>query len=166
MEHLCHKYVLLFINTSQSFPHLWLITGLVTIVTRQVPLMEQELLTLPEHLSSSPFITRVRVTWSLVLCVCFVDHCLSFFFWLLCCLFFLDWRILITSLVSSNSSYVNFVLFLSMVYCFNVLVIIVPIALFAHGLIFFSIIKTLNNRYMLKYDILPVNKKSLTLPKG
>ena len=44
----------------------------------------------------------VRVTRSLVLCVCFVDRCL--FFWLLCCLFF-DIRILITPLVSSNSSY-------------------------------------------------------------
>ena len=36
------------------------------------------LLTLPEHLSSSPVISGVRVTRSLVLCVCFVDHCLSF----------------------------------------------------------------------------------------
>jgi hypothetical protein len=36
----------------------------------------------------------VSVTRSLVLCVCFVDHCLSFFFWPLCCLFF-DLRILI-----------------------------------------------------------------------
>ena len=32
----------------------------------------------------------VRVTRSLVLCVCFVDRCLSFFFWPLCCLFFFD----------------------------------------------------------------------------
>ena len=45
-----------------------------------------------------------HVTWSLVLCVCFIDRCLSFFFWTLYCLFFLDIRILITSLVSSNSS--------------------------------------------------------------
>ena len=36
-------------------------------------------------------------------CVCFVDRCLYFFFWSLCCLFF-DIRILITPLVSSNSS--------------------------------------------------------------
>ena len=38
--------------------------------------------------------------------VCFVDHCWSFclfFLWSLCCLFF-DLRILITPLVSSNSS--------------------------------------------------------------
>jgi hypothetical protein len=39
---------------------------------------------------------------SLVFCVEFVD---LFFFWLLCCLFFFDIRILITTLVSSNSFY-------------------------------------------------------------
>jgi hypothetical protein len=44
----------------------------------------------------------VHVTRPLVLCVCFVDRCLSFspyFCWPLCCLFF-DLRILITTLVS------------------------------------------------------------------
>ena len=35
---------------------------------------------------------------------------LSFFFWSLCCLFFFDIRILITPLVSSNSSYLVWVL--------------------------------------------------------
>jgi hypothetical protein len=43
------------------------------------------------------------VTQSLVLCVCFVDRC--FFIWPLCCLFFFTLQILITPLVSSNSSY-------------------------------------------------------------
>jgi hypothetical protein len=42
-------------------------------------LVEQELLTLPEHLSSPPVFSGVRVTRSLVLYVCFVDRCLSFF---------------------------------------------------------------------------------------
>ena len=46
----------------------------------------------------------VRVTRSLVLSVCFVDRCLSFFFCPLCCLSYFDMRILITPLVSSNSS--------------------------------------------------------------
>ena len=41
-------------------------------------LVEQELLTLPEHLSSSPDFSGARVTRSLVFCVCFVDRCLSF----------------------------------------------------------------------------------------
>ena len=34
--------------------------------------------TLPVHPSSPPGFSGVRVTRSLVLCVCFVDHCLSF----------------------------------------------------------------------------------------
>jgi hypothetical protein len=34
-----------------------------------VPLVEQELTTLPDHLSSPPIISGVRVTQSLVLCV-------------------------------------------------------------------------------------------------
>jgi branched-subunit amino acid transport protein len=54
-----------------------LIIGFVTRLTRCVPLVEQELLTLPEHLSSLPVFSGVRVTRSLVLYVCFVDHCLS-----------------------------------------------------------------------------------------
>jgi len=41
-----------------------------------VPLVEQELLTLAEHMSSHPVFSVVRVT---VLWVCFVDRCLSFF---------------------------------------------------------------------------------------
>ena len=84
-------------------------------------LVEQELLTLLEHLSSSPVFGEVRVTRSLVLCVCFVDRFLSictFFFWPLRCLFFFEIRILITPLVSSHSSYncrASFPLLLSMV---------------------------------------------------
>ena len=39
--------------------------------------VEQELPTLPEHLSSTPLFSSVRVTRSLVLFVYFVDHCLS-----------------------------------------------------------------------------------------
>ena len=59
-------------------PHSWLITGFVTRLTWRVPLVEQELPTLPEHLSSPPVFSGVRVTRSLVLYVCFVDRCLSF----------------------------------------------------------------------------------------
>jgi hypothetical protein len=44
----------------------------------RVLLIEQELPTLPEHLSSSPVLNGVRVTRSLVSCVCFVNRCLSF----------------------------------------------------------------------------------------
>ena len=64
--------------TNLSFPHSRLITGFVTRSTRRVPLVERELYTLPEHQSSPPVLSGVRVTRSLVLCVCFVDRCLSF----------------------------------------------------------------------------------------
>ena len=74
----------------------------VTRLTRQVPLVEQELLILPENLSSTPVLSRVHVTRSLVLYVCFVYRCLSF--WPLSCLSFFNLRIFITLLVSSNSS--------------------------------------------------------------
>jgi len=40
--------------------------------------LEQDLPTLPEHLISHPIFSGVRVTRSLVLCVCLVDRCLSF----------------------------------------------------------------------------------------
>jgi hypothetical protein len=99
-----HGYVPL-VNTYRSLTHSWLITVFVTRLTRRLSLVEQELLTLPEHLSSPPAFSGVCVIRSLVLCVCFVDRCLSFFFWPLCCLFFFDLRILITSLVSSNFSF-------------------------------------------------------------
>jgi len=38
----------------------------------------QELVTLPEHASSPPDFSGVRVNRSLLLCVCFVDRCVSF----------------------------------------------------------------------------------------
>ena len=99
-----HGYVPLLVSTSRSFPHSWVINGFVTRSTRRVPLVEQELRTLPEHMSSPPVFSGVRITRSLYLCVCFVDRCLYFLFLPLCCLFFCDLRILITPLVSSNSS--------------------------------------------------------------
>jgi len=70
--------------------------------------VEQELPTLPEHLSSPPVFSGVRVTRSLVLCVVFCRSLfvlLYFFLWPLCCLSFFDLRNLITPLVSSNFSY-------------------------------------------------------------
>jgi hypothetical protein len=73
-----------------------------------VSLMEQELLILPEHLSSTPVFSGFRFLNFSFMCVfcrsLFV--LLYFFFWPLCCLFFFDIRILITPLISSNSSYV------------------------------------------------------------
>jgi hypothetical protein len=48
-----NRYVPFVIIIILSFPHLWLITRFVTRVTWWVPLVEQELLPLPQHLSSS-----------------------------------------------------------------------------------------------------------------
>jgi hypothetical protein len=94
------------------------IPGIVAKLTQGLPLVEQELLILPEHLISPPVFSGVRVTRSLVLCVYFVDRCFSFspfsfghcvtcssVFWPLCYLFFFDIEILINTLVSSNTSY-------------------------------------------------------------
>ena len=81
MEYLCHKWPRICYtcrNISQFFPNSWLIIGFVTRLTRRVPLVEQELLFLLEHLSSPLVFNKVRVTRSLVLYVCIVDGCLSF----------------------------------------------------------------------------------------
>jgi len=89
----------------------YVIRSLCNFKTRRAPLLEQERLTLLEHLSSPPVFSGVRVTRSLVLSVCFVDRCLSFFFSPLCCLSS-NLRILITPLVSSNSSYYCVIVYL------------------------------------------------------
>ena len=57
------EYVPFVVITIQFFPHSWLITGVVTRVTRQVSLVEQELLTVPVHRSMHP------VAQSLAFCV-------------------------------------------------------------------------------------------------
>jgi hypothetical protein len=62
----------------RSFPHSWFIAGFITRLTRCLQMVEQDLLTLPEHLSSPPDFSGFRVTLSLALCVCPVDRCLSF----------------------------------------------------------------------------------------
>ena len=63
---------------SQILPGAFVIHGFVTGLTRRVPLVELEMLTLPEHLRSLPVFSGVCVTRSLVLCVCFVDRCFTF----------------------------------------------------------------------------------------
>jgi hypothetical protein len=68
---------------------------------------EQELLTLPGHLSSHPGFNGIRVARSLVFCVMFcrlLFFLLLFFLWPLCCLSFFGLRIMITPLVSSSFS--------------------------------------------------------------
>jgi hypothetical protein len=56
MEYLCHndhRYVPLIESTSPEFPHSRLIIGFVTRLKRQMPLVDQALHTILEHLSST-----------------------------------------------------------------------------------------------------------------
>ena len=79
-----HGYVPIDGSKSRSFPRSCLITVFVTGVTRQVPLVVQELIILPEHLGSTLVFSGVRFARSLVFCVLF---CRSLFivlsFWIL-----------------------------------------------------------------------------------
>ena len=73
------------------------------IVTSRVPLVEQELLTRPEHPSSPQFLVAFVLLDLYVSVCCFVDRCLSrlyFFIWSLWWLSFFDLRILIATLIS------------------------------------------------------------------
>ena len=104
MQCLCHKWPRICSTCRKHFPVLSSVMTYHGFVTRLTPV---ELLSLPEHLGSPPVFSGVLVTRSLVLCVCFVDRCLSFctfFSWPLCCLFFFDLQILVIPLVFSNSS--------------------------------------------------------------
>jgi len=49
-----HRYVPFVIIVIQSFPHSLLLAGFVTRVRRRVLLVEQEFMTIPEQLSSTP----------------------------------------------------------------------------------------------------------------
>jgi len=95
MFYLCFLYLFTYTGVQHEFPvrrcwcHL--------TVTRMVTIVEQELLTLPEHLSSPRVFCGVRVARSLFFCVVL---CRSLFV----LLSFFDLRILITPLVSSKSS--------------------------------------------------------------
>ena len=79
MGYLCHKWPRICSTCRKHFPVLSSFTRSITRLTRRVPLVEQELLTLPEHLNSPPVFSGFRVTRSLALCVCFVDRCLSLY---------------------------------------------------------------------------------------
>ena len=77
MEYLCHKWAWICSTCRKHFPVLSLFMTYHR-VCRWVQLVEEVLLTLPEHLRSPLVLSGVRVTRSLVLYVCFGDHCLSF----------------------------------------------------------------------------------------
>ena len=75
------------------------IIGYVNILTGRLPLVEQELYTIPEHLSWPSIL-------SLICMFCRSSFVLLYFFifWLLCCLSFLDFSDSDFPLVSSNTS--------------------------------------------------------------
>ena len=83
-----HGSVPFVVTTIQSFPPVWLITRFVTRVTRRMLPVEHELLTVPEHLRSSPFFSGVRGARSLCFYALFCRSLfapLSCFFLSLCC---------------------------------------------------------------------------------
>jgi hypothetical protein len=73
-----HSVSTVFLFDFRTVPRVWYFSGFVTRLTRLVPLLKQELLTPPEHLSSPLGFSGIPVTRSFVLYVCFVDRCLSF----------------------------------------------------------------------------------------
>ena len=93
MEYLCQKWPRICSTCRKHFP---------VLSSRQVPLVEQELLTRPEHLSSWGSCFSI---FSFMCMFCKSLFVLLYFYFLpFCCLFFDIW-ILITSLISSNASY-------------------------------------------------------------
>ena len=73
-EYMCYKWQRIFlfvIITSRSFSHSRLITGCVPRVTRRMPHVEQEQITLPEYLILPSVSCGVRVARSLVFCTVF-----------------------------------------------------------------------------------------------
>ena len=80
---------------------LFVLLAIVLSVLLIIPLISSN----SSHPSGAPQFNHcfsgVPITRSYVLCVCFIDRCLYFFFWSLYCLSF-DLRLLITPLVSSH----------------------------------------------------------------
>ena len=74
------KSIQLISNTLFMYIRMYSISGMLTTATRRVPLADKDFPNVPKRLNSPPplFFCRIRVTRSLVLCVCFVDRCLSF----------------------------------------------------------------------------------------
>jgi hypothetical protein len=104
MEYLCNKWTRIW-STSRSFPHWWLITRFIDRLTRRIPLVEPELLTLPEHLSSPPVFNWVSwySIFSFLCLLCRSLFVLLSFFFGYCVVCFFELRILTTPMVSSNS---------------------------------------------------------------
>ena len=101
-----HKYLPLVVSTSRSFSRSWLITGFVNRLTPRVFTSGAG----TAYSSGAPGFTPVLVGFVLFDFSFIRRFCRSlfvllfFFFWSLCCLFFFDIQILISPLISLNSS--------------------------------------------------------------
>ena len=99
------SYLFSYIGVQYDFYVRW--SSCRATVTRRVPLMEQELFTLPRAPEITHVFSGVRVVRSLVFCVMFCRSLcvlLSFFIWPLYWPLFFGLCLLITPLVSSNFS--------------------------------------------------------------
>jgi hypothetical protein len=67
----------------RSFPHTWNITDCYTSVTRWVPLLEQNLPTLPRHMTSPPFLLEFLLRNHRHFCVRFLFYFLTIVFFLI-----------------------------------------------------------------------------------
>jgi hypothetical protein len=67
----------------RSFPHTWNITDCYTSVTRWVPLLEQNLPTLPRHMTSPPFLLEFLLRNHRLFCVRFLFYFLTIVFFLI-----------------------------------------------------------------------------------
>ena len=94
-----YEYVPFVVITIWSFPRSWFLSGFVTRVTRRVPLVEQDLLTFSENLSSSLDFSVVRVAQYLV-------------FYVVCC-GSLSFRLFVLRFTASDYPFRIFKLFLS-----------------------------------------------------
>ena len=64
-----YLFIPLGVSTCCCFPHSWITTGFVTRVTPRASLVQQELFTLPGHMSSPWILSGVRLVRSVVFCV-------------------------------------------------------------------------------------------------
>ena len=105
-EYLCHKWPLI---CSVCRYHNLVLSSFVTyhwVCNKSYVHVEQELLSLPEHLRSPRIFCEVRLGRSVVFCVVFCRSLFVLLFFFCCplCHLFFNLRLLITTLVYSNLS--------------------------------------------------------------
>ena len=108
----------IFYNISSSR----LVTGFVTIVIWRIPLLEQELLTLPEYLGLPALFSTVHVSRTLVFCVVFCRSLFVLLFLFNHCVVCTTWWTMLLHLLISVSCFVDpFVFFGHCIVCCSVI---------------------------------------------